>query len=190
MCIYHIHVKTIVTFKIVDVPTNAEEQIKSDNTLNTEYVNGFEGESSAEFEAIDIGGIITDVQDSLQEIAKEFMRFQIQNERYQEHILPVDIFVSAEVFGMSFHHQITVDEERFNYEKTGEEPEPVMNKLSLQHDIQYLIPLIQTAENDTNLEPLRWVHHILNKHFQIPMPPEYVPQTAEEKFEETRREEP
>ncbi len=172
--------RTKAYFKLTDEVTNPEGM----DILNTEYIHGVEKEFAMVFDGVDVDDILRDVLDAGEAIQKHFIEMQIHTERYTEHVLPIDVFIVAEVLGMELEQQTTIDEQKFNELKSDEEPEPELNQESLQNDIQQVIPMIQTMQSDDDKPGvLQWVHHILNKHFQTPMPPEHVPLTAEEQAE-------
>ena len=143
-------------------------------------------EFKLEFEAVHMKALWSDIDEAMVDHILVLSEHEIRDKRVTREMLPVKYAIVCIAFGIRIEKTMTVDQIRFD-RIVKDDVRPPVNLESLQNDIQQISPMLQsfvsTFPSEQNWEDMRmqvwqiqsWVHHILDKHFQVPMPPEFTP---------------
>jgi hypothetical protein len=178
--------------------TTATYKTKVDWTNNKLEQKHYENVFEIGIDAVSPDVIIEEAKGSVMELLHALVEHSV---RYDLHTAQeaVECTIECMVFGMGYELKQKITQEVIDEVKKGVKPEPELNRESLQNDLQQMVPMIQSFTHglpaDSNWDDLRWqieqierwVHHMLEKHFQIPMPKELVPKTAQQQLEEINK---
>lgn len=156
------HIK--VDFELQEINT----QIQKDDTTNF----------SIDFDFIAIPELIGDVERVMSELVQAHIEDLALYNRHD--YVGTMVIVIAEFLGLTIEKDDTLTEDYYEQQKKKE-----VNLESLENDLKYAISIMQSGNTENTVQALNrvrfesesWIYHMLNKHFDQPIPEPYKPDT-------------